>query len=166
MAETTKDTAVDNLASAIQSYLNVSTKASETAAPPKKEAEKKEDKGGAEKKQAAAYDRWNLLDDSTIDYGYLKKTGGAGIVEAESGQGYNITTAINYANGPAHTWHAYEAATSDVIARFQRLKGDQPAYFVTAADEHEQKIAKTAADQGKEPMDICNKVRKIIIIVE
>ena len=52
--------------------------------------------------------------------------------------------------------HAYEAATADVIARFARLKGDKPAYFVTGSDEHGQKIANTAADQGKEPIDICN----------
>lgn len=104
------------------------------------------------------YDRWNMIDDATIDYGYLAKTGGTGI--AETKQGYYITTAINYTNGPAHMGHAYEAATSDVIARCERLKGTHPVYFVTGADEHGQKIANTAADQGKAPIEICNQVRE------
>jgi methionyl-tRNA synthetase len=55
--------------------------------------------------------------------------------------------------------HAYEATTSDALTRFARLKGEGPVYFVTGSDEHGQKIANTAADQGKEPIDICNKVR-------
>jgi methionyl-tRNA synthetase len=45
------------------------------------------------------------------------------------------------------------------------LKGEQPCYFVTGADEHGQKIANTAADQGKEPQDICDKVRERLYIV-
>ena len=111
------------------------------------------------------YDRWTLQDESTLNYGYLSKTGGQGMDESANsdstpnkGGGYYLTTAINYTNGPPHMGHAYEATTADVIARFQRLKGDQPAYFVTGTDEHGQKIANTAADAGKEPMDICNQV--------
>jgi hypothetical protein len=110
-------------------------------------------------KTTTGYDRWSLLDESTIDYGHLAKTGGAGIEKSADG-GYYITTAINYTNGPAHMGHAYEAATSDAIARFERLKGDRPAYFVTGSDEHGQKIANTAADEGKVPIEICDKVRK------
>eukprot|EP00339_Tiarina_fusa_P009146 CAMPEP_0117074326 /NCGR_PEP_ID=MMETSP0472-20121206/52359_1 /TAXON_ID=693140 ORGANISM="Tiarina fusus, Strain LIS" /NCGR_SAMPLE_ID=MMETSP0472 /ASSEMBLY_ACC=CAM_ASM_000603 /LENGTH=783 /DNA_ID=CAMNT_0004799289 /DNA_START=109 /DNA_END=2460 /DNA_ORIENTATION=- len=106
-------------------------------------------------KAAGAYDRWSVQEEAAVDYGYLSKTKGAGIVE--KGSGFYITTAINYTNGPAHMGHAYEAATSDVIARFQRNKGESPVYFVTGSDEHGQKIANTAADQGKEPIDICNK---------
>jgi hypothetical protein len=106
---------------------------------------------------AGSYDRWNLKEESTIDYGALGSTKGADI--AEKGEGFYITTAINYTNGPAHMGHAYEAATTDVIARFQRLKGTQSAYFVTGADEHGQKIANTAEEEGKEPIEICNEVR-------
>lgn len=107
------------------------------------------------------YDRWTVRDDSTINYGRLSKTNGAGIGDAN--KTFYITTAINYTNGPAHMGHAYEAATSDVIARFQRLKcsgNDQAVYFLTGADEHGQKIANTAADQGKEPIEICDKVKE------
>ena len=104
------------------------------------------------------YDRWSVRDDSEVEYGHLGKTAGAGIIEGTGG--FYITTAINYTNGPAHMGHAYEATTADVIARYHRLKGDQPSYFVTGADEHGQKIANTAADKGEEPIDICNKVSK------
>jgi hypothetical protein len=114
------------------------------------------------------HDRWTLLDESTIDYGYVGQTGGAGIntyeksdtdTNKDAAPPFYLTTAINYTNGPAHMGHAYEGVTSDVISRFQRLKGDRPCYFVTGADEHGQKIAAAAADQGKEPQEICDKVR-------
>jgi hypothetical protein len=45
------------------------------------------------------YDRWTLMDDATIPYGYLSRTGGKGIADAEYGSSYYITTAINYTNG-------------------------------------------------------------------
>ena len=108
------------------------------------------------------YDRWALRDESTIDYGYLAQTYGAGInrVNKETDKTFYLTTAINYTNGPAHMGHAYEGATSDVISRFQRLKGDRPCYFVTGADEHGQKIAATAEKEGKQPQEICDKVRE------
>lgn len=55
--------------------------------------------------------------------------------------------------------HAYEAATSDAIARYARLsRKGEGAYFVTGADEHGEKIAKTAEKEGKEPIEICDKV--------
>jgi len=125
-----KDAAVEDLNTAVKEGLNLSDK----------------------------YDRWTLKDESTIDYGYLAQTDGAGIKEAKEGdKTFYLTTAINYTNGPAHMGHAYEGATSDVISRFQRLKGDRPCYFVTGADEHGQKIAATAEKEGKQPQDICDK---------
>jgi methionyl-tRNA synthetase len=176
-----KDFKMDELSSALEAHMILSAKtpaaaaaatppvaAKAAAAPAKKEAAKPNAGKAAKKPEAAAaaaaaapstpaYDRWNLVEESTVDYGYLKKTGGEGIKDATTG-GYYITTAINYTNGPAHMGHAYEATTSDVIARFERLKGDKPTYFVTGSDEHGQKIANTAAEEGKEPIDICNKV--------
>ena len=38
------------------------------------------------------------------------------------------------------------------------MKGEKPAYFVTGADEHGQKIADTAEAKGKVPQDICDQV--------
>jgi tRNA synthetases class I (M) len=114
------------------------------------------------------YDRWTLRDDSTVDYGYFAQTHGAGINDETtgggggSGGGFYLTTAINYTNGPAHMGHAYEGTTADVISRYFRLKGDQPCYFVTGADEHGQKIADTAAKDGKKPQEICDKVSSVV----
>jgi hypothetical protein len=79
--------------------------------------------------------------------------------------------------------HAYEGTTADVIARFARLNhrssstttndddesssdvGGRP-YFVTGADEHGEKIAKTAEVEGKAPIDICNKVCVCVLLYE
>ena len=82
-----------------------------------------------------------------------------------------MTTAINYTNGPAHMGHAYEGATSDAIARYARLaltttteadddKEIPCCRFVTGADEHGEKIAKTAESEGRAPIEICDKVRQ------
>jgi len=104
---------------------------------------------------AAGFDRWNEVDYNSIDYGYLSQMPNES--EVGPGGGFYITTAINYANGPAHMGHAYEGVTADVIARYHRLLGDKPAFFVTGADEHGQKIAQTAEDANETPIDICNR---------
>ena len=136
-------------------------------------------------KATDVYDRWTLRDPSSISYGYyagsvsnttideLSSTAAA----ARNGndvdntqkktKGFYITTAINYTNGPAHMGHAYEAASADAIARFARLnhKGGSDGidcYFVTGADEHGEKIAKTAEKEGKAPIEICDKVWKLV----
>jgi len=109
-----------------------------------------------------SYDRWSLLDETTIDYGHCAQTWGKS-VENVGGNGgvplgsFYLTTAINYSNGPAHMGHAYEATTSDVLARFSRLKGNQQTYFLTGADEHGQKIAATAEDMGQSCIEMCDK---------
>ena len=126
---------------------------------PKGEVEQITDAVKAQSLEGAevAYDRWNLRDDALIDYGNF---GEKGKYNKSSGGGYYITTAINYTNGPAHMGHAYEAATADTLARYSRMRGgrDGGAHFVTGTDEHGEKIAKTAADGGSEPIALCNKV--------
>ena len=42
---------------------------------------------------------------------------------ADSKGSFYITTAISYVNGAPHLGHAYEAISTDVIARFKRLDG-------------------------------------------
>mmetsp|Transcript_46896 Transcript_46896/g.114386 ORF Transcript_46896/g.114386 Transcript_46896/m.114386 type:complete len:780 (+) Transcript_46896:83-2422(+) len=103
------------------------------------------------------YDRWSLRDESTVDYGYFASSSKSINDDNEKTGGFYLTTAINYTNGPAHMGHAYEGTTSDVISRYFRLKGDRPCYFVTGSDEHGQKIAETAAKDGKTPQEICDK---------
>src|SRR3954463_8420458 len=63
---------------------------------------------------------------------------------------FYLTTAINYANGPPHIGHAYEAIAADVVARFQRLRG-RDVFFMTGTDEHGLKMAQAARERGVEP---------------
>jgi len=65
---------------------------------------------------------------------------------------FYITTAIDYVNGEPHLGHAYERITSDVIARWRRLRGDD-VRFLTGTDEHGIKIEQTAAEAGKSPQE-------------
>ena len=113
----------------------------------------------AMKAAAEKYDRWNLRPESEVDYGLF---GAKGEYNRSSNGGYYITTAINYTNGPAHMGHAYEAATADALARYARVRGGRGGgvQFVTGTDEHGEKIAKTAAENGSKPIELCDKVRR------
>ena len=63
---------------------------------------------------------------------------------------YYITTAIDYANGDPHLGHAFEKIGADVLARYHRLRGEK-VLFVTGMDEHGQKVAQSAAKEGRTP---------------
>ncbi|KPF70787.1 methionine--tRNA ligase [alpha proteobacterium AAP81b] len=65
-------------------------------------------------------------------------------------QRFYITTAIAYPNGRPHMGHAYEVITTDVIARYRRLRGDE-VRFLTGTDEHGLKIAQAARAEGVDP---------------
>ncbi|MBL4803487.1 MAG: methionine--tRNA ligase [Alphaproteobacteria bacterium] len=69
---------------------------------------------------------------------------------------FYITTAISYVNGVPHLGHAYEVILTDVMARFQRLD-DRDVMFLTGTDEHGEKVAKTAAENGMEPKEFADK---------
>jgi methionyl-tRNA synthetase len=69
---------------------------------------------------------------------------------------YFITTAIAYPNGAPHIGHAYEAITTDALARFQRLDG-KDVFFLTGTDEHGQKMIQTAAAEGMTPHDLATR---------
>jgi len=62
---------------------------------------------------------------------------------------YFITTAIPYANAEPHMGHAIEFLYTDIMARYQRLVGND-VYFLSGTDEHGQKMLKTARDAGRE----------------
>ncbi|RJQ35960.1 methionine--tRNA ligase [Candidatus Parcubacteria bacterium] len=66
------------------------------------------------------------------------------------GNKFYITTAIDYVNGAPHIGHALEKIQADVIARWQRSRG-KAVWFLTGTDEHGSKIARRAAEVGKEP---------------
>ena len=108
--------------------------------------------------EESKYDRWSLRDESEISYGAF---GSKEISHGnETNGGTYITTAINYTNGAAHIGHAYEATTSDALARYYRVRdGSNNVHFVTGTDEHGEKIAKTAQALNQTPIELCDKVR-------
>ena len=63
---------------------------------------------------------------------------------------FYITTAISYVNGVPHLGHAYESILTDVLARFKRLDGHE-VMFLTGTDEHGEKVAQTAEQNGMDP---------------
>jgi methionyl-tRNA synthetase len=73
------------------------------------------------------------------------------------GTPFFITTAIAYVNGPPHLGHAYEAISTDVMARFKRLDG-YDVFFLTGTDEHGQKVAKSATAAGKPTKQFCDEI--------
>jgi methionyl-tRNA synthetase len=66
---------------------------------------------------------------------------------------FYITTAISYPNAAPHLGHAYEAISTDAIARFKRLDG-YDVLFLTGVDEHGLKMKQTAARQGLTPREL------------
>lgn len=70
---------------------------------------------------------------------------------------FYITTAIDYANSKPHIGHAYEKVTSDILARYKRLRGYE-VYFSTGTDEHSANVAAKAKELGKEPLAYCDEI--------
>jgi len=69
---------------------------------------------------------------------------------------FYLTTAIDYANGNPHLGHAYEKVLTDVIARYNRLRG-KDVHFLTGLDEHGQKVQQSAKKAGLTPLEFCDK---------
>ena len=73
-----------------------------------------------------------------------------------------ITTAIDYTNGAPHIGHAYEKILADVLARYQRMRGDE-VYYLTGVDQHGQKVQQTAEKEGINPATFANKKTKLFL---
>jgi methionyl-tRNA synthetase len=73
---------------------------------------------------------------------------------------FYITTAISYPNGPPHIGHAYEAITTDVLARFKRLDG-YDVKFLTGVDDHGQKMVQTARERGITALELADEMAPI-----
>lgn len=95
---------------------------------------------GSDTSDGNSFDCWTLADNSKIDYGYCGSSISNNTRQYdEKEEGFYITTAINYINGPGHMGHAYEAAIADAITRYARTKyGHAQTQFVTGSDEHGQ----------------------------
>jgi methionyl-tRNA synthetase len=68
-----------------------------------------------------------------------------------------VTTAIYYPNAVPHLGTAYEIIGTDAIARWRRLRGDE-VFFLSGDDDHAQKVAQRAAEQGKAPEAYCDEM--------
>src|SRR5213082_682586 len=69
---------------------------------------------------------------------------------------FYITTAINYVNAEPHMGHAYEAITTDVIARHMRQRGED-VFFLTGTDEHGEPVAQAAEREGVTPRELADR---------
>ncbi|GAH92367.1 unnamed protein product, partial [marine sediment metagenome] len=72
---------------------------------------------------------------------------------------FYITTAIPYMNAKLHLGQIYEFILADVVARFNRLNG-KDIFFLTGADEHGQKINKSAEERGVPPQEYVDEMVK------
>src|SRR6185369_11830818 len=68
-----------------------------------------------------------------------------------------ITTPIYYVNDVPHIGHAYTTVACDVIARYHRLRGEK-VFFLTGTDEHGQKVARAAEENGLDPKSWTDKI--------
>jgi len=69
---------------------------------------------------------------------------------------YYLTTPIYYVNDSPHIGHAYTTVAADVLARFERLRGNN-VFFLTGTDEHGAKIAEAAAKANLSPKELCDR---------
>jgi methionyl-tRNA synthetase len=67
-------------------------------------------------------------------------------------QSYYLTTPIYYVNGVPHLGTAYTTIASDSLARFERALG-RDTWFLTGLDEHGQKVAQKAEEEGVTPQE-------------
>jgi methionyl-tRNA synthetase len=65
---------------------------------------------------------------------------------------FYVTTPIYYVNDVPHIGHAYTTVTTDAIARWHRLIGDE-TYFLTGTDEHGLKVQRAAEANGVTPLE-------------
>jgi len=69
-----------------------------------------------------------------------------------SQQSFYLTTPIYYVNSIPHLGTAYTTIAADVLARYRRMLGDD-VFFLTGLDEHGQKIAQAAEENGATPQE-------------
>src|SRR5688500_13401029 len=65
------------------------------------------------------------------------------------------TTAIDYPNSRPHIGTAFEKIGADVQARYRRMEG-YDVHFLMGNDENTVKVAKRAAELGRDPKEYCD----------
>ena len=66
-----------------------------------------------------------------------------------------LTTAIDYPNSRPHIGTAFEKIGADVQARYRRMEGFD-VHFLMGNDENTVKVAKRAAELGRDPKEYCD----------
>ena len=66
---------------------------------------------------------------------------------------FYLTTPIYYVNSTPHIGHAYTTIAADILVRHHRQRGEE-TFFLTGVDEHADKVARVAAEQGLEPQGV------------
>jgi methionyl-tRNA synthetase len=66
-----------------------------------------------------------------------------------------LTTAIDYPNSRPHIGTAFEKIGADVQARYRRMEG-YDVHFLMGNDENTIKVAKKAAELGRDPKEYCD----------
>jgi methionyl-tRNA synthetase len=78
-------------------------------------------------------------------------------MSSASQKSFYVTTPIFYVNDAPHIGHAYTEVASDVLARWERQKGN-PAFLLTGTDEHGEKILRTASANNSTPKQWADKL--------
>ncbi|RDW68453.1 putative methionyl-tRNA synthetase [Coleophoma crateriformis] len=80
----------------------------------------------------------------------------SGVKEDPVKKPYYVTTPIFYVNAAPHVGHLYTMILTDILKRWQVLKGNR-AILCTGTDEHGMKIQQAAAKADTPPKDFCDR---------
>ena len=70
---------------------------------------------------------------------------------------FYLTTPIYYVNSTPHIGHAYTTTAGDILVRHHRQRGEE-TFFLTGVDEHADKVARVAAEQGLTPKEYVDSI--------
>jgi len=82
------------------------------------------------------------------------------LIKTNKNKKFYITTAISYVNSKPHIGHALEVIQADAIARYMRASG-YDVFFGTGTDEHGDKIARVAAQNGQTTIQFVNEMTRV-----
>jgi methionyl-tRNA synthetase len=90
----------------------------------------------------------------TVGHPFFRLPGKDRVNMAEQDRFY-LTTAIDYPNSRPHIGTAFEKIGADVQARYRRMEG-YAVHFLMGNDENTIKVAKKAAELGRDPKEYCD----------
>jgi methionyl-tRNA synthetase len=70
---------------------------------------------------------------------------------------FYLTTPIYYVNSTPHIGHAYTTIVADILVRHHKQRGEE-TYFLTGVDEHADKVARVAAEEGLSPQAYVDRI--------